>query len=130
MNSASQAHCSTTRGFGRQDQPPSAFGGRRGLSVQCCVVLAVHHAEPRVQLGEDLKPNASDLDLLGEFAPMESFDGSQCLLRLNEFLTLLNRKIDPVMVRAIRNPYITRDIERAKQLLHAIRQNATTRLRH
>lgn len=31
---------------------------------------------------------------------------------------LLNREIDLVMTGAIKNPYIARDIERAKQLLY------------
>jgi uncharacterized protein len=38
---------------------------------------------------------------------------------LDELRTLLDRDIDLVMVGAVRNPYIARNIERTKQLLYA-----------
>jgi len=38
---------------------------------------------------------------------------------LDELRTLLNREIDLVMADAIKNRYVSREIERTKQLLYA-----------
>jgi uncharacterized protein len=38
---------------------------------------------------------------------------------LEELRTLLGREIDLVMVGAVKNPYIARNIERTKQLVYA-----------
>ena len=71
-------------------------------------------------LREDFKANASDVDLLVEFAPMEPYARVDAYFgMLDELRVLLNREIDLVMVGAVRNPYIARDIERTKQLLYA-----------
>ena len=50
-------------------------------------------------LRDDFKPGESDLDLLVEFKPMESY-----------------ARVDAY---AVKNPYISREIERTKQLLYA-----------
>ena len=71
-------------------------------------------------LREDFKLNASDVDLLVEFGPMEPYARVDAYFgMLDELRALLNREIDLVMVGAVRNPYIARDIERTKQLLYA-----------
>ena len=71
-------------------------------------------------LRDDFKPDESDLDLLVEFAPMEPYARVDAYFgMLDELRVLLNRKIDLVMVGAVKNPYIFRDIERTKQLLYA-----------
>ena len=70
--------------------------------------------------GEDFRSDESDLDLLVEFAPMESYARVDAYFgMLDELRLLFNREIDLVMVGAIKNPYIARDIERTKQLLYA-----------
>ena len=71
-------------------------------------------------LSEDFKPGESDLDLLVEFKPMESYARVDAYFGMrDELRALLKREIDLVMVGAVKNPYISREIERTKQLLYA-----------
>jgi predicted nucleotidyltransferase len=71
-------------------------------------------------LREDFKLEKSDVDLLVEFAPMEPYARVDAYFDLRaELRALLDREIDLVMVGAVKNPYISRDIERTKQLLYA-----------
>jgi predicted nucleotidyltransferase len=60
------------------------------------------------------------LDLLVDFKPMEPYARVDAYFGLlNELRTLFQQKIDLVMVDAVRNPYIAREIERTKQLVYA-----------
>jgi len=71
-------------------------------------------------LRDDFRRDKSDLDLLVEFAPMEPYARVDAYFgMLDELRALLNREIDLVMVGAVKNPYLARDIERTKQLLYA-----------
>ena len=71
-------------------------------------------------LRSDFDSDQSDLDLLVEFATMEPYARVNAyFILLEELRQLLNRKIDLVMVGAVKNPYIARDIERTKQVLYA-----------
>ena len=71
-------------------------------------------------LRDDFRPDESDLDLLVEFGPMEPYDRVDAYFGLLEELrSLLGSKIDLVMVGAIKNPYITSDIDRTRQMLYA-----------
>ena len=71
-------------------------------------------------LREDFRPNESDLDLLVEFKPMEPYERVEAYFGLlDDIRKLLNLKVDLVMVGAVKNQYIARDIERTKQLLYA-----------
>jgi len=71
-------------------------------------------------LRDDFTPDECDLDLLVEFAPMEPYARVDAYFGLlDELRGLFNRKIDLVMVDAIKNRYIAGDIERTKQLLYA-----------
>ena len=71
-------------------------------------------------LRADFRPDESDLDLLVEFGPMEPYARVDAYFgMLDELRALLNREIDLVMIGAIKNPYIARDIETTKQLLYA-----------
>jgi len=71
-------------------------------------------------LCEDFRPDESDLDLLVEFAPMEPYARVDAYFGLLEDLrAALGLEIDLVMVGAVKNPYIARDIERTKRLLYA-----------
>ena len=71
-------------------------------------------------LRDDFRPGESDLDLLVEFAPMEAYARVDAYFSLLEELrTLLGQKIDLVMVGAVKNRYIARDIERTRQMLYA-----------
>ena len=69
---------------------------------------------------EDFNPNESDLDFLVEFLPMEPYARVDAYFGLlDELRTLLGRDIDLVMVDAVKNQYIARNIEQNKQLLYA-----------
>jgi predicted nucleotidyltransferase len=71
-------------------------------------------------LNADFRPDASDLDLLVEFLPMEPYARVDAYFGiLEELRALLNTKVDLVMVGAIKNPYIAREIERTKEVLYA-----------
>lgn len=71
-------------------------------------------------LREDFKSDDSDVDFLVEFEPMAPYARVEAYFGLlDELRRLLNRDVDLVMVGAVKNPYIVRDIERTKQPLYA-----------
>ncbi len=71
-------------------------------------------------LNADFRPDESDLDLLVEFVPMEPYARVDAYFgMLEELRTLLNMKVDLVMVGAVKNPYIAREIELTKEVLYA-----------
>lgn len=71
-------------------------------------------------LRDDFRPDESDLDLLVEFAPMEPYARVDAYFGMLEDLkSLLGLEVDLVMVGAVKNPYIARDIERTRRMLYA-----------
>ena len=71
-------------------------------------------------LRDDFKPGESDLDLLVEFGPMEPYARVDAYFgMLEELRALLGLEIDLVMVGAVKNSYIARDIERTRRMLYA-----------
>ena len=71
-------------------------------------------------LRDDFRPGESDLDLLVEFGPMDSYARVDAYFGLLEELrSLLGVDIDLVMVGAVKNRYIAANIERTKQALYA-----------
>lgn len=71
-------------------------------------------------LRDDFDDGESDVDLLVEFGPMEPYARVDAYFDMrDEFRALFGREIDLVMVGAVKNPYIARDIERTRQLLYA-----------
>jgi len=69
---------------------------------------------------DDFRPDASDIDLLVEFVPMETYARVEAYFgMLDDLRRLLGTKVDLVMVGAVRNPYIARDIERTRRTLYA-----------
>jgi len=71
-------------------------------------------------LREDFKPGESDLDLLVDFKPMESYARVDAYFGMrDELRALLKQEIDLVMVDAVKNPYISSEIARTKQLVYA-----------
>jgi hypothetical protein len=92
---------------------------------QAIAAACVRHGVVRLYafgsaLRDDFKPDESDLDLLVEFGPMEPYARVEAYFgMLEELRTVLGLKIDLVMVGAIKNPYIARDIERTRQMLYA-----------
>ena len=94
-------------------------------SHDAIVAACARHRVARLEafgsaLRQDFKPGESDLDLLVDFGPMDPYDRVEAYFGLLEELrSLLQGSIDLVMVSAVKNPYIARDIERTKQLLYA-----------
>jgi len=70
-------------------------------------------------LREDFVPGESDVDLLVEFEPLESYSLVDAYFGLLDELRSLLGAVDLVMIGAVKNPYIARAIEREKQLLYA-----------
>jgi predicted nucleotidyltransferase len=71
-------------------------------------------------LREDFRPSESDVDLLVEFGPMDGHSKAHAYFdMLDELRGILGTKVDLVMVGAVKNRYIARDIERTKQVLYA-----------
>ena len=71
-------------------------------------------------LNAEFRSDESDLDLLVEFVPMEPYARVDAYFgMLEELRALLNMKVDLVMVGAVKNPYIAREIERTKEVLYA-----------
>jgi len=71
-------------------------------------------------LGEDFRPDESDVDLLVEFGPMDGYAKAVAYFDLlDELEELLGVEVDLVMTGAVKNRYIARDIERTRRLLYA-----------
>ena len=69
---------------------------------------------------DDFRPGESDLDFLVDFGAMGGHAKAHAYFDLlNELEELLGVRIDLVMVNAVKNRYIARDIERTKQMLYA-----------
>ena len=70
--------------------------------------------------GDDFDPASSDADFLVEFEPqsdlpaLEEFFGFQA-----ELSRLLERPVDLVEARAVRNPYVLANINRTRELVYA-----------
>lgn len=71
-------------------------------------------------LRDDYRSAESDIDLLVEFAPIGGHAKMHAYFdMLDELQLLLGTKVDLVMVGAVRNEYIAREIEATKQILYA-----------
>lgn len=94
---------------------------KRDAIVEVCARYGVKRLDAfGSALRDDFNPAESDVDLLVEFALMEPYARVDSYFgMLDELRALLNREIDLVMVGAVKNPYIARDIERTRQLLYA-----------
>lgn len=58
--------------------------------------------------------------MLVDFMPMEPYDRVEAYFGMLDALReLIGLDIDLVMVGAVKNPYIARDIERTRQVLYA-----------
>jgi hypothetical protein len=69
---------------------------------------------------DDYRPGESDVDLLVDFGDMGGYAKAEAYFALLEELrSLLGVEVDLVMIGAVKNPYIARDIEATKQVLFA-----------
>jgi predicted nucleotidyltransferase len=71
-------------------------------------------------LRDDFRPGDSDIDLLVELRPDESYALVDAYFGLLDELRGLLGNVDLVMVGAVKNPYIARAIDQEKQLLYAV----------
>jgi predicted nucleotidyltransferase len=97
------------------------LNGNRAALEEICLRFGVARLEAfGSALREDFKEGSSDLDFLVEFKSMEPYARVDAYFGLlNELRSMFQRKVDLVMVDAVRNPYISREIDRTKQLLYA-----------
>lgn len=70
-------------------------------------------------LRDDFRPGESDIDLLVDFGSMDGRSKAHAYFDLLEELQgLLGRRVDLVMVGALRNGYLVREVESAKQMIY------------
>lgn len=87
--------------------------------------LCVRHGVSRLEvfgsvLRDDFRLGESDVDLLVELGPMESYARVEAYFGMLEDLeALLGTRVDLVMAGAVKNRYIAAEIERTKQVLYA-----------
>lgn len=93
---------------------------KRGEIVEACTRRGVVRLDVfGSALRDDFRPGESDVDFLVEFGPLESYDLVDAYFGLlNDLRDLLEADVDLVMVGAVRNPHIARDIELTKQMLY------------
>jgi len=71
-------------------------------------------------LRDDFRPGESDIDLLVEFGAMDGHAKAHAYFDLlDELRDLLGTEVHLVMVGAVKNRYIARDIEQTKEELYA-----------
>ncbi|MBN1192680.1 MAG: nucleotidyltransferase domain-containing protein [Coriobacteriia bacterium] len=71
-------------------------------------------------LRDDFRPGDSDIDLLVEFETMTPHELVEAYFGLlDELRSVLEVPVDLVMSDAVKNRFITADIERTKQVLYA-----------
>lgn len=69
---------------------------------------------------DDFRPGDSDVDLLVEFGSMDGHAKAHAYFDLlDDLRDLLGTEVDLVMVGAVKNRYLARDIEQTKQELYA-----------
>jgi predicted nucleotidyltransferase len=71
-------------------------------------------------LRDDFRSGESDIDLLVDFGLMDGYGKAHAYFdMLDELEKLFGTKVDLVMVGALKNRYIARDVEATKQVLYA-----------
>lgn len=71
-------------------------------------------------LREDFRPGESDIDLLVDFGSMDGRSKAHAYFDLlDELQSLFDTRVDLVMVGALKNRYIAREVETTKQVLYA-----------
>jgi predicted nucleotidyltransferase len=92
---------------------------RNAIAAACARHSVVRLEAFGSALRDGFVPGQSDVDLLVEFEPSESYALVDAYFGLLDELRSLLGEVDPVMVGAVKNPCIARAIEREKQLLYA-----------
>ena len=83
-----------------------------------------HHVRQLVLFGsalrEDFDPTHSDLDMLVDFFPLSPEEYAENYFTLSADLArLFSRRVDLIAARAVRNPYLKREIEANRKTLYA-----------
>ena len=87
--------------------------------------LCARHRVARLELfgsaaEGDFDPQASDLDFLVEFLPLESGEHADAYFALLESLgALFGRPVDLLMVGAIKNPYFIQSVNQTRTVVYA-----------
>jgi len=87
--------------------------------------LCARHRVARLELfgsaaEGDFDPQASDLDFLVEFLPLESGEHADAYFALLDSLgALFGRPIDLLMVGAIKNPYFLQSVNQTRTVVYA-----------
>jgi predicted nucleotidyltransferase len=69
---------------------------------------------------DDFRPGDSDVDLLVDFGTMDGHSKAHAYFDLHDELSrILGTDVDLVMVGAVKNRYVAREIEQTKQQLYA-----------
>lgn len=94
---------------------------KRDAIVQACKRHGVARLEAFGSvLSDDFQPGESDVDLLVELSPMAAYARVDAFFGLRADLRdILGHEVDLVMADAVKNPYISREIARTKQVLYA-----------
>ncbi len=100
---------------------PALVVDRRDAIVELCRRVRVRRLD---LFGSAVRPDfvaeRSDLDFVVEFEPLPSVELADAFFALKDGLeTLLERPVDLVVERAIRNPYFKAAVERDRQPVHA-----------
>ena len=70
--------------------------------------------------GDDFDPTSSDIDFLVEFDPRSDLPALEEFFGLQADLSrLLERSVDLIEVKAVRNPYVLANINRTRELVYA-----------
>jgi hypothetical protein len=70
--------------------------------------------------GKNFDAETSDLDFLVEFLPLKTGEYADTYFGLLEALeSLFSRRIDLIMVRAVKNPYFLESINKNRKVLYA-----------
>jgi predicted nucleotidyltransferase len=94
---------------------------KREAIAHLCVRYGVSRLEVfGSALRDDFRPGESDVDLLVELGPMESYARVDAYYgMLDELQKLLGAEVDLMMVGAVKNRFIAAEIERTKRVLYA-----------
>ncbi len=98
-----------------------AIESRRGAVASLCRQFHVERLDVFGSAASDaFDEQASDLDFLVEFRPVESMSpAGQYFGLLDELQKLFGREVDLLTQRSLRNPYFIRSVEKTRRLLYA-----------
>jgi len=98
------------------------FEDNREVLKELCTKYRVQRLEVfgSVLTGKSFDTETSDLDFLVEFLPLKTGEYADTYFGLLEALeSLFNRRIDLIMVRAVKNPYFLEAINKSRKVLYA-----------